>query len=177
MKIANTNIGEKYKPFIIAEMSGNHSGSLNKALKIVKAAKEAGADAIKIQTFLPEDITLNVGGKGFYIRDKFSPWNGKKLFDLYKLAHTPLEWHSKIFNYAKKLGIICFSSVFNEKRIAFLEKLKVPAYKIASFENNHWPLIAAAAKTGKPLIISTGMITQVELDKTVQKAKNLDAKN
>ena len=168
MKIKNIKISNKNKPFIVAELSANHSGSLSKALKLIKFAKKSGASAVKIQTYTPEDITLNVDKKDFIINNKFGPWNKKKLFDLYKKAFTPIEWHKKIFQYAKKNKIICFTSVFNEKRIPFLEKLGCPAYKIASFENNHYPLIKEVLKTNKPVIISTGMMKLIEIEKLVK---------
>ena len=141
MKIGNRLIGVKHKPFIVAELSGNHSGSLKNALKLIKLAKKSGADAVKIQTYTPDDITLDIKRSDFIIKNKFSPWNKKTLFKLYEKAHTPLEWHKEIYSYAKKQKIICFSSVFNERRVEFLEKLGCPAFKIASFENNHFPLI------------------------------------
>jgi len=177
MKIKNRNIGLKYKPFIVAELSGNHSGSLKKALKLIKAAKKAGADAVKIQTYTPEDITLNVDKKDFVINNKYSPWNKKKLFKLYEKAQTPLGWHKKIFQYAKKLQLICFTSVFNEKRIKFLEKIGCPAYKIASFENNHFPLIKAVIKTKKPIIVSTGMMKLNEIQKLIKFLKKYKKNN
>ena len=177
MKIKNKTINIKNKPFIVAELSANHSGSLSKALRLIKLAKKSGADAVKIQTYTPEDITLNVDRKDFVINNKYGPWNKKKLFDLYKKAHTPIEWHKKIFQYAKKLKIICFTSVFNEKRITFLENLGCPAYKIASFENNHFPLIKEVLKTNKPVIISTGMMKLSEIKKLVQFLKRYRKNN
>ena len=177
MKIKNRTIDIKNRPFIVAELSGNHSGSLSKALRLIKLAKKSGADAVKIQTYTPEDITLNVNRKDFVINNKYGPWNKKKLFDLYKKAHTPIEWHKKIFQYAKKLKIICFTSVFNEKRIAFLEKLGCPAYKIASFENNHYPLIKSVLKTNKPVIVSTGMMNLKEISELVIFLKKYRTKN
>ena len=165
MIIHNKKIGINYKPFIIAELSGNHSGSLKKALRLIKSAKKAGVDAIKIQTYTPDDLTLDENKKDFIINNKQSPWHNKKLYNLYKKAHTPLDWHKKIFSYAKELKLICFTSVFSEKRIKFLEKIGCPAYKIASFENNHYPLIKAVLKTNKPVIISTGMMSLKEINK------------
>ena len=177
MKIGKKIISKKNEPFIIAEMSGNHNHSIETAFKIVEAAAYAKADAIKLQTFSPEDMTMNVNDKNFIINDETSPWNGKKLFDLYELAHTPLEWHKPIMELSHKLGIICFSSIFNENKIEFLEKLNVPAYKIASFENNHLPLIESVAKTGKPIIISTGLASLKEIDETVTVAKKAGCKD
>ena len=157
MKILNRKINKNNPPFIIAELSGNHKGSLVRALKIIDKAKEAGASAIKLQTFDLNEMTINFRSKDFIINDKSSPWYKKNLYQLYKKAQTPRDWHKKIFKYSKKIGIICFSSVFDLKSLAFLEKLNAPAYKIASFENNHFPLIEKVAATKKPVIISTGM--------------------
>ena len=167
MKIGNRLIGVNHKPFIVAELSGNHSGSLKNALKLIKLAKKSGADAVKIQTYTPDDITINIKKPDYIIKNKFSPWNKKTLFKLYEKAHTPLEWHKEIYNYAKTQKIICFSSVFNERRVDFLEKLGCPAYKIASFENNHYPLIRTVLKTNKPVIISTGMLNLTEIKKLI----------
>ena len=149
MKIRNKNISLNNKPFIVAEMSGNHNKSLSRALKIIEFAAKAGVNAIKIQTYKPETITINSNRKEFYIKDNKSLWRGKKLYDLYKKNYTPWEWHEKIFNKAKKCGIICFSSPFDETAVDFLESLKCPLYKIASFEINHIPLLKKIAKTKK----------------------------
>ena len=165
-------IGDGQRPYIIAEMSGNHNQSLSRALKIVDKAAEAGADAIKLQTYTADTITLPIRGGNFEIQDEDSLWSGKNLHDLYKQAYTPWEWHKDIMERAKKHGIACFSSPFDESAVDFLEELGTPAYKIASFENNHLPLIAKAASTGKPLIISTGMATLGELEMAVRTAKN-----
>ncbi|MGZ3901275.1 MAG: N-acetylneuraminate synthase family protein, partial [Bacteroidia bacterium] len=154
IKIGNTAIGANHKPFIIAEMSGNHNQSLDRALAIVDAAAEAGAHAIKLQTYTADTMTV----KGAYtINDKNSLWNGRELHDLYKEAYTPWEWHKPIFERAKEKGLIAFSSPFDETAVDFLETLNVPAYKIASFENTHHPLLKKVAKTGKPVIMSTGV--------------------
>ena len=177
MKIGNRLIGIKHKPFIVAELSGNHSGSLKNALKLIKLAKKSGADAVKIQTYTPEDITLDIKKPDFIIKNKYSPWNKKTLFKLYEKAHTPLEWHKEIYSYAKKQKIICFSSVFNERRVDFLEKLGCPAYKIASFENNHFPLIRTVLKTNKPVIVSTGMMNLTEIIKLISFLKKERKKN
>lgn len=177
IKIGNRLIGETSLPFIIAEMSGNHNQSLDRALLIVKAASEAGADAIKLQTYTADTMTLDVKGGSFEISDPKSLWAGKNLYDLYKTAYTPWEWHRPIMDYAQKLGLICFSSPFDEKAVDFLEDLDVPAYKIASFENNHLPLIKRAALTGKPLIISTGMASLGELDEAVSTAREAGCKD
>ena len=168
MLIKDRHINIDNPPFIIAEMSGNHNNSLDRALKIVKEAHNCGADAIKLQTFIPETITLDSEKKDFLVSNKNSPWYGSKLIDLYRDAVTPWEWHKPIFDYAAELGIICFSSVFDEKAVDFLEELNTPCYKIASFENNHLPLIKKVAETGKPLIISTGMATISEIERAVK---------
>lgn len=154
-------------PFIIAEMSGNHNQSLERAIKIVEAAAEAGADAIKLQTYTAETMTLDLSEDEFFINDKKSLWEGKSLYRLYQEAYTPWEWHEPIFKRCKELGLLAFSSPFDNTAVDFLESLDVPAYKIASFENSDLPLIRRAASTGKPLIISTGMATLAELDETV----------
>jgi len=177
IRVANTLIGKGHRPFIIAEMSGNHNQSLERALKIVEAAAWAGVNAIKLQTYTPETITLDVQGGSFEISDPDSLWNGKNLFELYKQAYTPWDWHEPIMLHARKLGLICFSSPFDETAVDFLEGLDMPAYKIASFENNHLPLIRKAASTGKPLIISTGMATLGELDEAVTTAREAGCKD
>tara|TARA_Y100001968_G_scaffold329947_1_gene380490 strand:+ start:2025 stop:3083 length:1059 start_codon:yes stop_codon:yes gene_type:complete len=169
-KIAGRSIGLQYKPFIIAEMSGNHNQSLERALDLVDAAAEAGADAIKLQTYTADTITLNIKGGDFQISDSKSIWNGQNLYDLYQKAYTPWSWHQKIFDRARELGIICFSSPFDESAVDFLEEINTPAYKIASFENNHLPLIRKVSKTGKPLIISTGMSSLGDIEQAVKVA-------
>lgn len=171
IEIAGRPIGADHPPFVIAEMSGNHNQSLERALAIVEAAAQAGAHAIKLQTFTADTITLNVRGGGFEISDPDSLWAGKNLHDLYKQAYTPWEWHRPIIERARELGLICFSSPFDETAVDFLADLGAPAYKIASFENNHLPLIQKAASTGKPLIISTGMASLGELDDAVRTAR------
>ena len=171
IKIADRAIGQYAAPFIIAEMSGNHNQSLSRALEIVDAAAKSGAHALKLQTYTAETITLNVKENEFYISDKTSLWNGYSLHELYERACTPWEWHEEIFNRAKAHGMICFSSPFDETAVDFLESLNVPAYKIASFENVHLPLIRKVATTGKPMIISTGMATIEEIDEAVSTAR------
>jgi N-acetylneuraminate synthase len=168
MKISSISIGKSYRPFIIAEMSGNHNQSLERALEIVEAAAEIGAHALKMQTYTADTITLNVKEGEFFIDEKDSLWKGKSLYELYEEAHTPWEWHKHIMKRAKELGMLCFSTPFDETAVDFLEGLDVPAYKIASFENTHIPLIKKVAATGKPMIISTGMATIAELDETVR---------
>lgn len=163
MIIDNVKIGSAFKPYIIAELSGNHNQSLERAIKIIKAAAKSGVDALKIQTYTADTMTLNVKSKKFYIKDKKSLWANNSLYDLYKKAYTPWEWHEKIFKEAKKLNLTCFSTPFDITAVEFLEKLKVPAYKIASFENNDIPLIKKIASTKKPIIMSTGVSTLNDL--------------
>ena len=172
ISIGDREIGLSNQPFIIAEMSGNHNQDIKRALAIVKAASESGASAIKLQTYTADTITLDSDNDEFVINDPSSLWKGQKLYDLYDSAHTPWDWHQQIFDYARELGLICFSSPFDESAVDFLEGLDAPAYKIASFENNHLPLIAKVAKTGKPVIISTGMATLSELDEAVSTARD-----
>lgn len=177
MKISDVSIGLSARPYIIAEMSGNHNQSLDRALQIVDAAAATGAQALKLQTYTADTITLNVRGGAFEIADKGSLWAGKNLHDLYKMAYTPWEWHKPIMERARSLGMACFSSPFDETAVDFLEELDVPAYKIASFESNHLPLIRKAAATGKPLIISTGMASLAELDEAVRAAREAGCKD
>jgi pseudaminic acid synthase len=171
--IAGRPIGPEHPPFVIAEMSGNHNQSLERALAIVEAAAQAGAHAIKLQTYTADTMTLDVRGGSFEIKDPDSLWAGQNLHDLYKQAYTPWEWHAPIMERARKLGLICFSSPFDETAVDFLMDLDVPAFKIASFENNHLPLIEKAASTGKPLIISTGMASLGDLDDAVRTARDV----
>ncbi len=172
IKIANKKIGSEHEPFIVAEMSANHSNSLQHALKLVDCAAAQGVDAIKIQTYKPETMTLKSSEKGFIIEDQKSLWNGRSLYDLYQEAQTPWEWHEAIFERAKKNKILCFSTPFDKTAVDFLEALDAPCYKISSFENNDLELIGYAAATGKPLLISTGMATLSELDDLVSTARN-----
>jgi N-acetylneuraminate synthase len=171
MNIGNRAIGRVSTPLVIAEMSGNHNQSLERALAIVEAAAGAGAHAIKLQTYTADTMTLPLSEGEFFINDERSPWKGSSLHELYKLAYTPWEWHAPIMRRARELGLICFSTPFDESAVEFLESLDVPAYKIASFENVHLPLIRKAASTGKPLIISTGMATVAEIDEAVSAAR------
>ena len=172
IKISSRLIGVDQPPFIIAEMSGNHNQSLDRALSIVDAAAASGAHALKLQTYTADTMTLNIRGGSFEINDPDSLWSGQNLHDLYKQAYTPWEWHEPIMARARDHGLICFSSPFDESAVDFLESLDVPAYKIASFENNHLPLIQKAASTGKPLIISTGMASLAQLDQAVDAARS-----
>jgi pseudaminic acid synthase len=169
--IAHRLIGPNHPPLVIAEMSGNHNQSLDRALAIVDAAADAGAHALKLQTYTADTITLNVRGGDFEICDQGSLWAGQNLHDLYTKAYTPWEWHRPIMERVRQRGMLCFSSPFDESAVEFLEQLEVPAYKIASFENNHLPLIRKAAATGKPLIISTGMASLGELEHAVAAAR------
>jgi len=171
IKIANYLIGLEQPTFIVAEMSGNHNQSLDRALAIVEAAAEAGVHAVKLQTYTADTLTIDVRREEFYINDTNSLWRGQSLYELYKKAYTPWEWHEPIFKRCRELGLIAFSTPFDETAVDFLERLNVPAYKIASFENNHLPLIRKVASTGKPLIISTGMTTIAELDEAVETAR------
>lgn len=168
IKIAEREIGRHTKPFIIAEMSGNHNQSLERALQLVELAAEAGVEALKLQTYTADTITLDVHTNEFFITNEDSLWKGQSLHNLYKEAYTPWEWHKPIFERARELGLIAFSSPFDETAVEFLESLDVPAYKIASFENVDIPLIKKVARTGKPIIISTGMATAAELDEAVR---------
>ena len=166
--IADKKVGLDHKPFIIAEMSGNHNQSLERALEIVEAAAESGAHALKLQTYTADTLTLDVRDGDFFIEDKNSLWKGKSLYELYEEAYTPWEWHEPIMKRANDLGLLCFSTPFDDTAVDYLENLNVPAYKIASFENTHLPLIKKVASTGKPMIISTGMASVAEMDEMVQ---------
>ena len=169
--IGGRPVGLEHRPFIIAEMSGNHNQSLDRALELVQAAADSGADAVKLQTYTADTITLDVRGGEFEISDRNSLWAGKNLHDLYKQAYTPWEWHEPIIKRANELGLVCFSSPFDESAVDFLDELGVPAFKIASFENSHLPLIRHTAKKGKPIIMSTGLATIAELDEAVTTAR------
>lgn len=171
IKIGKHFIGKNHSPFLIAEMSGNHNQSLERALAIVDAAATAGAHALKIQTYTPETMTLNISEGEFFISDPKSLWKGKSLFDLYREAMTPWEWHKAIKERCEKHGMLFFSTPFDHTAVDFLEELNVDLYKIASFENTDLSLIRRVAKTGKPMIISTGMANIAELAETVQTAK------
>jgi len=170
-KIGHRAIGLDSPPFVIAEMSGNHNQSLERALAIVDAAAKAGAHALKLQTYTADTMTLDINDGEFRISDPDSLWADTSLYALYEQAHTPWEWHAPIFERAKSHGMLAFSSPFDETAVDFLEGLDVPAYKIASFENTDLPLIRKAAATGKPLIISTGMASVAELDESVRTAR------
>jgi len=170
--INGRTIGTKAEPFIVAEMSGNHNQSLDRALAIVDAAADCAVDALKIQTYTAETMTLDLNEGEFRIDDPHSLWQGRSLYDLYREAHTPWEWHKPIFERCRQKGIVGFSTPFDESAVDFLETLDVPAYKIASFENTDLPLIKRIAATGKPMMISTGMATMEELRETVAAARD-----
>lgn len=177
MRIANRRIGQNAPPFIIAEMSGNHNQSLERALEIVEAAARTGAHALKIQTYMPDTMTLDLDEREFHISDPNSLWAGTSLYKLYGEAYTPWEWHKPIFDRARELGMIPFSTPFDDTAVDFLESLDVPCYKIASFENTDLPLVRRVAATSKPLIISTGMASVAELDETVRAAHEAGCKD
>lgn len=159
------------KPFIIAEMSGNHNHSLERALQIVDAAADSGVDALKLQTYTADTMTIDKSDGEFFIEDSNSLWKGESLYSLYQKAYTPWEWHKAIFDRCKEKGIVCFSTPFDFTAVDFLEELDCPIYKIASFENIDIPLIKRVAQTGKPMIVSTGMASLSELDDLVRTAK------
>ncbi|MDQ0929581.1 pseudaminic acid synthase [Bacillus atrophaeus] len=176
INIDGRSIGPHHPPFIIAEMSGNHNQSLERAFKIIEAAAKAGAHALKIQTYTADTMTLNMNTKDFTIEDNNSLWSGSTLYTLYQQAYTPWEWHKPIFDKCRELGMIPLSTPFDESAVDFLEDLGVPIYKIASFENTDIPLIKKVAATGKPIIISTGMATVAEIDETIRAAKRAGCK-
>ena len=167
MKIADFNIGPDTKPFIIAEMSGNHNQSIDKAISIIETAAACGAHAIKLQTYTADTITINERGGLFDIKDETSLWKNRNLYELYQEAHTPWEWHEQLFRCAAANKIICFSTPFDDTAVDFLESLNAPAHKIASFENIHHPLLKKVAKTGKPVIMSTGACSLADLSESV----------
>lgn len=171
LRIGPREIGPGAPPFVIAEMSGNHNQSLDRALAIVEAAASAGAHALKLQTYTADTMTLDIDEGAFRIEDPNSLWAGRNLYELYQLAYTPWDWHGPIMARANALGLECFSTPFDETAVDFLESLGVPAYKVASFENTDIPLIRKIAATGKPMIISTGMASAAELDESVAAAR------
>lgn len=175
VEIDGKKIGRGYAPYIIAELSANHNGSIERAFETIKAAYEAGASAIKIQTYTADTMTIDCDRADFMIHGGL--WDGYKLYDLYKWAETPFEWHKAIFEYAKNLGITIFSTPFDESAVDLLESLGTPAYKIASFEAIDLPLIRYVASKGKPIILSTGMCTEEEISEAVAAAKDGGCKN
>jgi N-acetylneuraminate synthase len=169
IEIAGRTISNDHEPYIIAEMSANHNGNIETAFRIIEEAKKAGADALKIQTYTPDTITLNSDLPDFQIKGGL--WDGKTLYELYEWAHTPWEWHKPLFDHAKKVGITIFSSPFDTTAVDLLEDLNAPAYKIASFEAVDLALIRYVAATGKPMIISTGMANAQEIEEAITAAK------
>jgi N-acetylneuraminate synthase len=177
IRIGRFNVGPEHPPFVIAEVSGNHNGSLDRALAIVDAAAAAGAQAVKLQTYSADGLTLDVKEGDFYISDPKSLWHGKSLYELYTGAVTPWEWHAPIFARCEKHGMAAFSSPFDFDAVELLESLNVPCYKIASFEIVHLPLIRRVARTGKPMIMSTGMATLAEIEEAVRAAREAGCKD
>jgi len=178
VKIGNRIISNSHKPLVIAEISANHQNSLKKTFELLKKAADSKVEVVKFQTFNLNDMTINSHKKDFMIKNKFTnkSWNSRSLYSIYKEAHLPFEWHKKIFNKARSLGLICFSSVFDLKSLKLLEELKSPAYKIASLESLHFPLIKEVCKTNKPIIISTGTLSISEIDELLKFLKKIKYK-
>jgi len=176
MKIGKLDLNQNKKPILISEISGNHGGKFAKAIELVRKAAKNGADLVKLQTYEASSLTLNSSRNEFYIKNKKSLWKNSNLFNLYKKGSTLKEWHFKLFNEARKNNVDCFTSIFDENDIEFLEKLKIPAYKIASFECLHFPLIKKVIKTRKPILISTGMCTINEIKELVNFLKKNNCK-
>lgn len=167
ISLGNFSIGSDCTPFVIAELSGNHNQSLDSAMEMVAAAAKAGVQAIKLQTYTADTMTLDSDSEDFQILEGDNLWQGQTLHQLYQKAYTPWEWHQQLFDYAKQLGLVAFSSPFDESAVDFLESLDVPCYKIASFENNDFPLLKKVAQTKKPVIMSTGMASEKEIEEAV----------
>ena len=170
MQIDGRNIGKDYPPYVIAELSANHNGSIETALNLINQARIAGASAVKLQTYTPDTITINMDSEEFRIQGGL--WDGRTLYELYAEAHTPWDWHKVLFDYANDIGITIFTSPFDTTAIDLLENLNAPAYKIASFEAIDLPLIRYAASTGKPMIISTGMADEEEISEAIDAAQS-----
>lgn len=175
MNISNRLISKSFSPYVIAELSANHNGNIEKAFQLINAAKKHGADAVKIQTYSPDTMTIDSNKEDFKIKSGL--WKDYKLYDLYKDAHTPFEWHKDLFSYANKIGITLFSSPFDETAVDLLEDLGAPAYKVASFEICDIPLISYIARTKKPILMSTGMASLNEIEEAVITAKNYGSKD
>ena len=165
IEIDGRKIGPRHPPYVIAEISGNHNGDIKRAKNLIKSAKESGACAVKFQTFTPDSLTIDSDSEEFTLKE--GTWKGRNLYDLYKETHTPWEWFPEVFSYAKKLDITIFSSSFDIEAVDFLEELDAPAYKIASNELTDWPLVEAAVKTGKPIIVSTGVASKEDVSETI----------
>jgi len=170
IKIDGTYIGKGHPPYVIAELSANHNGSLERALKTLEAIKSSGANAVKLQTYTPDTMTINCQKEDFIVKGGL--WDGYSLYDLYKWAQTPFEWQKVLFDKARQLDMTCFSTPFDETAVDLLEDLNTPAYKIASFEANDLPLIKKVSETGKPVILSTGMANLEEISEAVQTARD-----
>ena len=170
IEIDSVKIGQGQQPYVIAELSANHNGDINRAFRTIEAAKRSGANAIKLQTYTPDTITIDCDKEEFQIEGGL--WDGQSLYQLYKKAYMPWEWHKPLFDKAKELGITIFSSPFDNTAVDFLEELNVPAYKIASFEAIDLPLVSYVASTGKPLIISTGMANDEEILQAIDAARS-----
>lgn len=176
VRIGKRMVSRRHAPFVIAEMSGNHNRQFARAMEIVEAVARSGADALKLQTYTADTMTLDIRKGDFVVSDPASPWQGRALYELYETAHTPWEWHAPIFRRCRELGLIAFSTPFDASAVDFLETLEVPCYKIASFENVDLALIRKAASTGKPVMISTGLASEEEIADAVSAARDAGCK-